>query len=270
MSVSEADMKLKQAANHATDDASTQGGAMSATEITNAAPGEWSTRLKGKSSGTVDDSGDITRQFAVAYIHNTHSTDQIDDCGYFQENGIADFVTPGVVKLTSTSTSDDSTVRARVYGLVSGALAYEDIVLNGTTQVVGLLTFSRIERITLQEVASPNALWPAAGRVDIEVGTGQLPGYVPVGFSHATREHEYATASVIGDRPTWANRITDPGGLAWSRAYTNATRVYVRNDSADATLLADKHQAVYRRTTVQPGMPSDIVACVGRIYGTAP
>lgn len=270
MAVSESDIKFRPSVNNPTDNVSTAGGDMdTGAEITNAAPGEWSTRLEAKATGTVDASGDIAREFNVAYISNEHATDSLELCGYYCDNGIADYVTAGVCKLTSTSASDGSSRLARVWGVVSGAIASEDIVLNGTTQVSGLLSFTRIERIEIRSTSAGNAPTAAVGRIDIEVASGQFPGHVPAGFTAASREFEFAAATVIGDRPTWANRVTDPGGLTWSRAYTAAGRVYVRNDSGNSTLDAGEYQAIYTRVTIQPGMGPFVLQRAGKIYGSA-
>lgn len=242
---------------------------MAGTEITNAAPGEWSTRLEAKATGTVDNAGDIRREFNLAYIHNIHSTDSLELAGYYLDNGIADYVTAGVAKLTSTSASDDNTKLARVWGVVSGAIASEDIVLNGTSQVSGLLAFTRVERIEIRSTSAGNPVTAAVGRISLEVASGQFPGAVPAGYYVATRELEFAAATVIGDRPTFTNRVTDPGGLTWSRPYTSSGRVYVRNDVNNSTLAGGQHQAIYRRVTIQPGMGPIVMQAAGKVYGSA-
>ncbi len=102
----EADIQLVKSANHPTTDDATAGGASTSTEITNAATGEWITRMTAPSSGDLDD--DAESQYQEAYLKNTHGADSLADFGVYVDNLLAIPAAPGVMKGQSSSASDDS------------------------------------------------------------------------------------------------------------------------------------------------------------------
>lgn len=265
MPVSASDIKLKLAANIPTDDSSTAGGSMSATEVTNAAPGEWMPKLVADESGTID--VNIQQQTQLAYMENAHATDSVDKLGFYMDNLIIHPALAGLLKITSTSASDGATKKVRAWGICAGVLDTEDITLNGTTQVTGLKSWTRIERTATLLVLDDSVTTPT-GRLDLVVGSEAI-GHHTAGNSYASSEFEFACPTSIGDLDTFANRRATVSVPAWSRPNTAATRVYVRNDSANSTLTAGQKQGVYCRQTLQPGIPSAVITRELRPYGEA-
>ena len=271
--------QLNRAANVPTDNASTAGGAMDAAQITNAADGEWCPQLVAMQTGVIDT--DTVLQYQLAYVYNAGDADWSSG-GLYVDNLLIRPTTPGIINLVSTSADDNASKFVRVVGvtLVSAVLTLviRDIVLNGTTPVSGTDTWVRVERLELRN-STGGLLATAAGRISATIGSGTpeaigaipapiaIPGGGYTSYSYATGEHEYAVASVIGDMATYANRITDPfdGSGTWVRPNSSATML-----ALPATLTAGDRCGIYRRQTLQPGVPScNPLTLANKLYGNA-
>lgn len=261
------DILMKLAANIPTDDSSTAGGSMSATEITNSAPGEWMPKLVAKESGTIDDVDDIEQQTQLAYIENAHASDTADQVGFYMDNLLIHNAVAGLLKLTGLSASDDATKKARVWGICAGVLDTEDITLNGTTEVTGLKSWTRIERGVILDTGDDSIVDPA-GRIDMVVGTEAI-GHFAAANPYVSSEFEFACPTTSGDLATFTNRRTTVTVPAWTRPNTPDTRVYVRNDVDNSALTHGQKCGVYCRQTLQPGIPAAVILRELRPYGEA-
>lgn len=256
---------LKKSANHPTDDTSTAGGTMSATQITNGATGEFITRMTANASGTLDTNAQ--KQYQEAYVENLGDSD-LADAGVFLDNGLVIPAGAGTFKAQSTSASDDASKTLRPWSEVAGVLnSADEVQMNGVAQVQGALTHVRVFRAGLFNT-STGALETAAGRIDIWVGA-ELIGHIPIGESWATSEYRFRFAASSGDTGTFANRKTDPlGGSGWLRPNTPATRAPVRNDAANDTLAVNVRNALYCEQTLQPGIePEPTLKLCLEVYG---
>lgn len=263
------DLLLKRSANHPTDASSTAGGSMSGTEITNSGPGEWMPRLVAPESGAID-SGAVF-QVQMAYIHNSHGSDVWADGGIYMGNLLKLPASPGALTLSPASSSDNSSKKVRVWGVreVSSVLVLdsEEIVLAGLTPVTGIKTWTRVLRSILLNATS-GELDTAAGNITHTVGA-EVVGKLPASYTYATSEYEFASDATEGNRPSYTNRVTPPGGLTWTRPNTEATRLYVGGSAGNDT-GPDERWAIYCRQTLQPGMPaaSSLVRAL-HLYGIA-
>lgn len=259
--------QLNKSANHPTDAASTAGGAMSGTQITNAGGGEWCPQLKAKMTGVVN--VDTVFQIQEAYLTNA-GADPWTACGFYVDNLLIRPTTPGVLNLQSSSGTDDNTKFIRVWGvtLVSSVLTliFRDMTLNGTSMVTGIDTFQWIERLE-KRILLTGFLDPAAGLITASIGTGtpQSIGGIPVECTCASGEWEYAIAATQGDTGTYLNRETDPfsGGGTWVRPNTPGSMLAMPADMA----AGDKF-AIYCRETMQPGIDSvQALKRANKLYG---
>jgi len=244
-----ADIKLRPAVNIPTDDSSTAGGDMdTGAEITGAGAGEWMPQLVAPQSGTLDT--DAVTQTQLAYISNEHASDDWLLGGLYMANLLTIPGVAGVLKAQSTSASDDTDCKIVCYSKRSGVLGSPvDLRLNGTTLVSDALSHSLVYRLVLRDY-NTGAIVTAVGDISIWVGS-TLIGMIPNGMSYATSEYEFAPSASLGDLGTFADRLTPPGGLSWSRPNTAGTKVL-----APSTLAASDFWGVYCRETLQPGMPS--------------
>lgn len=249
MPVLGSDLKLYKSANHPADDTSVAGGAQSATEIVNASVGEWLPRLAASASGTVD--VDVQKQYQKAFFENTSSNSLLDSRIYLT-NGLVVPGSAGVFSVASSSASDDNTKKVRVWGVMNGVLDSEEIVLNGTTEVNGVKTFTKVFRVKLMLVSS-SAVTPAAGTLTLEVN-GAAIGVIPIGYSWATQEVKIGLVSTTDDSGTTANRRTAPSGISFSQPNTLATGIPIRNDAGNDTLGPGVAQGIWAEMTLQPGM----------------
>lgn len=243
------DIQLVKSANHPTTDGDTAGGSATSTEITNAATGEWITRMTAPASGDLDD--DAESQYQEAYLKNTHGADSLADFGVYVDNLLAIPASPGVMKGQSSSASDDSSKELKFWIDVADALVEETVTCNGTTLASGVQTAIRCFRVGLFTVAT-GALAAAAAQIDIYCGA-ELIGHIPQGESWATSEYRFAAAAANGDTATFTNRKTQPGGLTWSRPRTEATRI----PGTGQTLGPGTKRAIYAEQVLQPGMEAE-------------
>lgn len=259
--------QLNKSANHPTDRTSTAGGGMSGTQITNAGAGEWCPQLKALASGVVN--VDTVFQIQEAYVNNA-GADPWTACGFYVDNLLVRPGTPGVLNLQSSSASDDNTKFVRVWGvtLVMSVLTliFRDITLNGITMVTGLDTFQWVERLE-KRIILTGALDPAAGLIAASIGTGtpEVIGGIPVAYTCASSEWEYAVAATQGDTGTYADRETDPfgGGGTWVRPNLPSNMLAMPADMA----AGDKF-AVYCRETLQPAIGSvPALKRANKLYG---
>lgn len=246
------DITLDKSANHPTTDAATAGGARTTTQITNAATGEWLTRLVAAMTGDLDT--DAEQQWQEAYLRNRHVADSLADFGIYVDNLLAIPAASGLMKGQSSSASDNSTKELRFWIDVAGVLVLGDdevVTMNGVTLVTGAQTAVRCFRVGLF-TASTGALATAAGVIDIYCGA-ELIGHIPQGESWATSEYRFAAAAANGDSATFTNRRTQPGGLTWTRPNTEATRI----PGTGQTLAPETHRAIYAEQTLQAGMTAE-------------
>lgn len=251
MSVSGSDMKWYKSANHPTDDASTAGGAISATELTDGQVGQLLTRMAAPASGTLDDDAEF--QYQQVYLKNTHGTDDALNVLIYIKNGLKVPGSAGVAKFASTSASDDNTKKIRVHGVRQGqtVVSTEDVVLNGTTEVSGVATWA--ERY-LDEVLNVADDTPATLVGDGTSKNGsETIGTIPAGKGYATGQVDLWVPSTTGTSLTSTNRKTAPAGASWTRAVDAGTALSVRNNPSDDTMAAGVAQAVWLRQKLQPG-----------------
>ena len=246
MPLLDSDIKLKQSANHPTDDDSTAGGAISATEIDNSSVGEWLPNLDGQIKGGTDQ-----YQWQVAYVHNTSATDTLVDPVVSRYSTLDTAVNEQRARITSASASDDNTKFVRLYGRTTdtGPLKFEDVTLAASSNADSAGIFAQYFRAELRSV-STGELVTAAADIEIKERTsGFNVGFIAAGTSVATNEWKLAVPASIGDVSTFSNRKTEPSGITYSGI--NADSVDLPSD-----LGPGQYCAVYCRQHAIPGMPS--------------
>lgn len=260
----ETELKIYKSANHPTADTGNAGGAISAgpTEITGSAAGEFLTRLRAQASGTIDDSGDIEKQYQKAFWKNLSSTSDLLDGIMYIKNGEKRPAAPGTARWAPTHVDDNDDKKMKVWGKLTstGLLDTEEIIGPASPgEVAGAKTWDFIIRRQLLNVADDTQAFAAAD-IPLKVGTevtGVMPGPPPwggTGCGWATEEIQMWVVSTTGDSGTSTNRKTAPGGSSFTRAYDVATALSIRNDSGNDTLAAGVAQGFWLQQILQPGM----------------
>lgn len=254
MSVSGTDVKWKKAAATASDDTSSTGGAPGSDMVHDTA-GQFFTYMVAKTSGILDDTGDIEVQYQMPHCVNEHATDTALNVRFWIVNGIQQPSGAGAAKYQSTSASDGSSKKVRRWGVRDGAsaLSYSDTILNGTTEVTSSVTdWVRVEREEVLYVSDDSPA-PLAGDLTVKNGAETI-ALLPAGCNGGTAEVYMWVPSTTGTSTTLTNRKTEPGGASWSRPYTEATALYARNNASNADMDAGVNQQIGFRLVLQPGI----------------
>ena len=259
MAVIASELKLYQALNMPTGEASTAGGGISAVEITGGVGGEVFPTTPANAAGGADKT-----HYQKVFFKNTNAVDDLSNSKVFITNALADVSGNGVVSLTSTSASDDTSVFARCIGFdAAGTAQTEDITLNGVAEVNGALTFSDLQRVEIRAV-SGEALVNAVGDITVEVNSVAY-GIVPTGYHTATAEIKIGLAAALDDVVTIANTLAAPGGIAFTKPSTYAAGVAVANAGV---LTHAKSQGIWQEQKLKDGIqPSAEVRAVLEIQG---
>ncbi len=242
MSIVAADLKLYTSSGTPANDTDPSGGAITATEVLGTSLGELVPLAVYNASGGAD----IDWYYKV-FCKNTHASIDLTDAVIYVENGLIAVASNGVVTAVSTSASDNTTKKLKVYGYdASSAAVTEEIVLNGTTTVTGSQVFSSIRKIEL--LTSGGALTTAAG--DITITRGVVLGKIPLGFDTATNEYYLWLEAALDGSGNVANRLTAPGGASWSIPNTYATGLAVANGQV---LTHGSAQGIWIRPKMKAG-----------------
>jgi hypothetical protein len=261
MPVGPTDLKHFKAANHPSTDTDLVGGAISAVEITGTVVGEVypSGSVIAQAAGGADDS-----YYYKSFLKNAHATQPLLGALVWLLNALAQLSAASKIRLQSTSASDDSTKKVRLYGLVGGSIVTEDVVLNGTTPVVSTNTYAEHYRSVILLVAD-GSLSTAVGDIQIKrdadaVLLGIIPGSAGSGqgtaYSWATAEFDIGLAASQNDAGTTANRKTAPGGVAFARPNTEAAALAVPGTDLGATSAI----GVWWKWLVKAGMTPPLVS----------
>lgn len=242
MSIIASELKLYKPASVPTDDVSASGGAISANEITGASIGE----LIPLCAYNAALGGDKV-WFYKGFYKNTNGSIPLTSSVIYIKNALLAVVSNGTVSAVSTSSSDNSSKKLKVYGEDAGGTAVtEEITLNGTTTVTGSQVFSKIYKIEL--LTSGGALTTSAG--DISITRGIALGMIPTGYDTATNEYYLYLAAALDDVVSVANRLTAPGGASWAIPNSYATGLAVANAQS---LTAGSAQGIWIRATYADG-----------------
>lgn len=257
MSITAADLKLYKSANTPTNDSGISGGAISVTEILGSIIGE----LIPQCAYNAAAGGDIVWYYK-AFFKNTHATLPLTESVVYIKNALISLASNGTVSAVSTSSSDGSSKKIKVYGEdASGTAVTEEVILNGTTTATGSQVFSKIYKIELLTLAG--ALTTATGTITITRGI--TLGIIPVGFSTATNEYSLWLAATLNDTASVANRLTAPAGASWSIPNSYATGLAVANSQS---LTAGSAQGIWIRATYADGTsPTSQMELILRLEG---
>lgn len=265
------ELKLYASANIVGTDTGTVGGAISATEIVGSTSGEFLPRLRAKSTGTIDNSSDLERQYQKAFWKNLNGTSSLLDARIFLKNGLIRPAASGTVWIETTSSSDASK-QLRFRSVSGSALVSDPINTPGSpgTASGAFAATQWIERVQLVNMSGVQV--NAVGDIRIYIGgsfaTAEYVGMIPSGYAWATGEVKLAGVTSVGDSGTSTNRRTSPSGLTFVRAYSYATGLEIRLDANNDTLGPNTAQGFWAEQTLQPGTPaSDQVQYVWRIEG---
>jgi len=259
------EMVLYPSASNPGGDSTTAGGAIGASPVTGGSSGEIFPAMAAKSSGTVDDSGDIEVQYQKAFFKNASAGSDLFDCRIYLANGL---IRPGSASTLSvvTTTSGDNGKKVKIFKVTSGALATESIT---TTTGAGTATGGSadwIERAQLVDATS-GATVTASADITLKIGSTVL-GVIPAGYSWATSEIKLAGVATLNDSGTSTNRKTAPAGLSFVYANSYATGIVIKLDTADDGIPHGDKQGFWGKQTLQPGMtPSDDVQYVWTLEG---
>lgn len=260
------DIKLKKSNAHPADDSTAAGGAISATEITNASVGEWFTRFKALSSGILDNALDVKKEYQKVFVHNISGSDSLLDARFYLLNGIKLPAASGLVAIQSSSASDNNTKRVRLHMKRGDDSSYhENIICNGTTLVAGGQTAKKVFRASLQD-ASTGAPVAATGNISIFIN-GEYVGMIPAGYRYATGELKLWPVATLGDSGTSTNRLTAPGGSSFVLATDLSSAVYVKNNPADDTLGPGNAQGLWGELSLQPYSEPATLELPLQVYG---
>ena len=245
MSVTSGELKHRESANMPSDDSSTVGGAKTASDV-------------GSSIGAVfhtvtanPDEGDSTiYQYKKTFGVNTNADTDLTSAKIWLKNALDDVAANGVISATSTSADDDTDYKIKVVGEDAGALVItEEITLNGTTEVNGSSTFSKVFWVELRDVSSGN-LVVSNGDISIEVN-GTEVGTIPLGYNCALAIVDIGLVATLDDSGTATNALTAPGGISFTRPRTFAGGLDVANSGS---LSFGSGQGIWWRLTVEGGL----------------
>lgn len=243
------EMVLAQAENMRETDTGTQGGAVSdpLVPITGAVVGEWFSKISALESGTLGT--DLVIEYAKAFECNTNEDGKdLETALWWVDNLLDDVVTPAAIKIQSSSTADDSTLKQRFWYNVGGELVVDDIVYDGTTLVTGADPVVDMVYRSRTLLSSNDAAATLTGNGTIKVGSVEI-GVQPSGFGWSTRELDFWKVATLDDSGTSTNRLTAPAGASWSRCRSESTALDM------GTITAGSGRGLWGRLSLEPGMP---------------
>ncbi|HIB68085.1 MAG TPA: hypothetical protein EYO33_24060, partial [Phycisphaerales bacterium] len=132
MPASESDIKHQKSAVHNAADTGATGGSISSprVQVSEATSGEVLPKLKAKSSGTVDDAGDIETQYQVSYVEN-EAADAVTSFVLYLENVLRTLSGNVALDIKPLSASENSTKSLVLWGVDNlNALVTETVALN--------------------------------------------------------------------------------------------------------------------------------------------
>lgn len=239
-------------------DTGSTGGAISATQISDAFRGEWFPKLNSSPSGVLYNAPDLKFQIQKTFIGHSDVAQTLLSASVFIANGVKNPVAPGFISLTSNNAADSNLYEGLFYIDVAGSLVTNHTVgLNGTAEVTGTAVCVKIFRGKLRNKTT-GATYLPVGLVTVKIG-GEVCGYFYPGCAWITSEVEIvlvSTTSDTGENSSAADRLTNPTGITtYAQAYLPALAIPVRNDTANASLAPGQFQGVWGKQTLQPGMP---------------
>lgn len=249
------DWQWLKANSNPSNDSNAAGGAKTTTALTGGATGEVLTRLKAAATGTPDNSGDLRRQWQKLFGGvDEEASESALGVGFFLGNGLKRPAGAGIGKLVTTGSEAGKTARFIGVNLAGTAIVTLDVNLTGTAGEHSIgSSMLWVERVQIRDTSSgaPAVLSNAA---TVRVGSEDV-GSIRAGLGWATGEVQIGVVASIDDSGTSTNRLTAPAGITYSRAYSEADALSVRNDPDNADLDPGEHQGVWLQQTLQPGMP---------------
>lgn len=259
-----ADLKLYKAASMPTSltAPAPMGGAKSSTQITGSAIGEIFFTMAAAGSG-----GGAKIQYSKVFWWNDHASDDLANAKVHIANAL-DTPAAGnnLMSGVSAGSGDNNTKKLRFIGKNSaGVPAFEDVTMNGTTEVTGAAQFSEIHAVELRLV-SGSALTTAAGDITIKKN-GVTLGIIPAGYSCAIAEVDIGLAATLDDTATSTNPGTAPAGITFSRPRDHAGGLAVANSG---TLTHQTGQGVWLKwTCAEERLSSPDLQLVLKLQGEA-
>ena len=210
--VTGSDMKLMKSAAMPTNESSTCGGAATLTEIPGSVVGEvfppWPADLA--------DGDDIAR-YQEIFLVNTNEADTATGVKVWLPCSLDEITVAGVIKAQSDNAGDGTSKKLYIISKVSGVFGYENLTLNGVTQVIGARTADIASpiRMELRDVTS-GAKVAATGNITITCGDVVI-GYIITGMYQATTEFKIALPATLNTTGTTTNTLTKPSALTFTK-----------------------------------------------------
>lgn len=193
-------------------------------------------------------SGGTKTQYAKVFIVNTNGTSSATNCKMFLENALDDVSGNQIVKLVSSSASDNSTYSVKIIGKSdAGAPLTHTIALNGTTEVqtTGIL-WSAVYRGVYVDSATGAVISNAVGDISITHGTTPI-GKIPAGRSSATSEVAIGIETGLDGSQTTTTASAAPTSVTFFKPKTEAAALSFQGGG---TLAAGVGQGIWLRLTV--------------------
>jgi len=241
MPVINTDWKMYHPTTRATDfTTASVGGAATTTEVNQVLAGGVFFDMPSPASG-----GGTKTQYAKVCFSNTHSTDSATNCKLWFPNALDDVSGNQIVKVVSSSSSDNSSKSVRIVGKSdTGVAQVVSLTLNGTTEVftTGVL-WSAVYRVEVYNGTTPST---ATGTLTITHGT-TIIGYITAGTYSASGEVYFAMESGIDGTQTIATAAVAPTSTTFYKVRTLGTAI---SFNGGGTIPAGSYQGVWLKWVI--------------------
>lgn len=245
MSVTSGDLKHRESENMPSNDTSTVGGAKTTTDVGSTIGDVFHTVTANPSA-----SDETKYQYKKTFIVNTNADTDLTNAKIWLKNALDNVSSNGVISAVSLSADDDGDYKIKAVGENAGsAVIAEEIVLNGTTEVNGSSTFSKVFWIELRDVTS-GSLVNANGDITIKVNS-VVVGVIPTGKNCALAIVDVGLVATLDDSGTSTNAVTAPSGISFSRPRTFISGIDVANSG---TLTFGSGQGIWWKLSVEGGL----------------
>lgn len=242
MAVVNNDVKLYESEYMPSSEASTAGGGVTANEITGLSVGEVFPTQAADVFG-----GSDRIHYQKVFVTNNNVTDNLSNARCYLEDSLDDVAANGVVAAQSTSASDSSAKHIKAIGFDAASNPQtENITLNGTASVNGLLTFSDLRKVELYQGVN---LTTASGNISLSV-TGTYIGMIPAGLKSATGELSFGVASTLNDTLSTTSTLIPFAGIAFTKPNLDSLATTFANT---ATLTATASQGIFLKQEIKAG-----------------
>jgi hypothetical protein len=229
---------------------SNPGGAITTTVVNTAAPNAVFYQLVANPFGGAD-----VVQYQKVGLYNSHATDSASSVRIYIANGINTLSGSATLSFSSTSASDNSTKKVRIIGLdASSNPQTHEINLNGTSTVTTTgITWTRVYRVELRNVASPFAFTTSVGTISMSHGVTAVGTILP-GNSCLQDEFEIGMEGTINGSQTMSNAATAPTSVSFFKARGLANALTIQNGGVlGPSGGGSDRQGFYWKWTVEDG-----------------